>query len=144
MPHGRKVFEVPVPIEQAWSFLSDMEHVGSCVPGCQEVRSIDDRRSIWRVRAEMGPLSRVLKMEAQTIDFDPPSHGSFVAKGSNLETRGTIDLKAIDTGRTEVTYNIEADAQGLGAVLVNAAIAHTIQQQAEDFAGNVAVALSRK
>lgn len=133
-----------MPINEAWEFLSNMEHVGSCVPGCEEVRVVDDTRSIWKVRAAMGPFSRILAMEARTIDFDPPQHGSFVAVGKGLTTRGTIDLKALSADSTEVTYSIEAEASGLGAGLVNGAIALAIQQQAEEFAGNVVAALSRK
>ena len=79
MPAGLKVFRVPVPIERAWQFLSSMEQVGGCVPGCEEVRIIDDTRSLWTVRATMGPFTRVLRMEATTVEADPPRHGAFVA-----------------------------------------------------------------
>jgi len=141
MPAGRTVFRLPVPIARAWDFLSNMEHVGGCVPGCEQVRVVDDRRSAWLVRAELGPFSRLLRMEAVTIEFDPPRHGAFVARGKEMETRGDIDLRELSAEDTEVTYAVQARALGFARTLIDNAIALVIQDQANQFASNVSTAL---
>jgi carbon monoxide dehydrogenase subunit G len=143
MPAGRKVFRVPVGIDRAWAFLSDMQHVGSCVPGCERVAVVDDRRSEWTVRAELGPFSRVLRMAATTVDFEPPRHGAFLASGKDMETRGDIDLRELGPAETEVTYSVQARALGFARGLMDNAIALVIQDQAERFAANVIAALGR-
>ncbi|MBV8083677.1 MAG: hypothetical protein JO247_02565 [Chloroflexi bacterium] len=143
MPAGRKVFRVPVGIDRAWVFLSDMTHVGSCVPGCEQVAVVDDRRSEWTVRAELGPFSRVLRMAATTVELDPPTHGAFLASGRDMQTRGEIDLRALSPSETEVTYTVQAHALGFARGLMDNAIGLVIQDQAEQFAQNVIVALSR-
>ncbi|MHB8620939.1 MAG: CoxG family protein [Chloroflexota bacterium] len=141
MPEGCKVFRVPVPIERAWEFLTSMEQVGACVPGCEEVRVLGDRESVWKVRAELGPLSRLLEMRATTVTLEPPTHGTFLARGRDLETRGDIRLRALSDGETEVTYAVRAEALGFGKGLVNSAISLAIQSQADDFARNVQATL---
>jgi len=144
MPAGRAVFRLPVPILQAWDFLSNMEHVGGCVPGCEQVRVVDDRRSAWLVRAELGPFSRRLRMEATTVEFEPPRHGAFVARGKDLETRGDIDLRELSPDETEVTYAVQARALGFGRTLIDNAIGLVIQDQADQFASNVSTALRQQ
>jgi len=142
MPQGKAVFTVGVPIDAAWKFLSSMGHVGRCVPGCLDVRELDERHSVWQVRAELGPFSRLLEMQAESVEFDPPTHGAFIARGRELTTRGSIDLVPLANGSTQVTYTITAEAQGLGRSLVNNAIALVIQEQARQFAVNVRRALA--
>src|SRR5581483_9573919 len=144
MPGARKVFQVPVSIDEAWAFLSDMEHVGRCVPGCEAVRVIDERRSEWTVRGALGPFSRLLRMEATAVDFDPPHHGAFLAKGRDMETRGDIDLRALGPAETEVIYAVQAQGLGFARGLMDNAIALAIQEQADQFAANVIAALSRE
>ncbi|MGH2365472.1 MAG: CoxG family protein [Chloroflexota bacterium] len=141
MPQGRAVFTVGVPIDEAWEFVSSMERVGRCVPGCLQARELDARHSVWQVRAELGPFSRVLDMQAESVEFDPPTHGAFIARGRELTTRGSIDLAPLADGSTQVIYTITAEAQGLGRSLMNSAIGLVIQEQALQFALNVRGAL---
>jgi len=141
MPAGRKVFRVPVGIDRAWAFLSDMQHVGACVPGCASVQVVDARHSAWTVRAELGPFSRVLRMTATTVAFEPPRHGAFLARGRDMETRGDIDLQELGASETEVTYTVQARALGFARGLMDNAIGLVIQDQAEQFAANVIAAL---
>jgi carbon monoxide dehydrogenase subunit G len=136
------VFQVDVPIEQAWQFLSDMQNVGRCVPGCESVRVLDERRSQWVVRAELGPFSRMLAMEVTTTEFDPPNRGAFLARGKDMETRGGIDLVASGENETQVTYVVEARALGFVKGLMEGAISLAIQAQADQFAANVRAALA--
>lgn len=142
MPLGRKVFTVAAPIDRVWELVSDMRQVGACVPGCEDVEVIDQDRSRWIVRAELGPFSRRLRMEATTVERQAPCRGAFVARGKDLETRGEIDLRAISETETEVTYTVRAQALGFGRGVVDNAIGLVIQDQANQFAANVIAALS--
>ena len=135
------MFTVAAPIEQAWELVSDMRRVGGCVPGCEEVQVIDEDHSLWVVRAELGPFSRRLRMEATTVERQAPCHGAFLARGKDLETRGQIDLRALSDSETEVTYTVQAQALGFGHGVVDNAIALVIQDQANQFAANVIAAL---
>ena len=39
MPEGSVAFDVRVPVDRAWAFLSDMQKVGSCVPGVEAIET---------------------------------------------------------------------------------------------------------
>ena len=128
-------------MQDAWRFVSNMQEIGSCVPGCEEVRIVDDRHSLWKVRAEIGPFRRLLDMKAETVELLPPRHGAFVATGRDLVTRGEIDLEPASETSTLVTYTVTAEAQGFGKSLVNNAISLVIDAQAAEFGQNVQRAL---
>ncbi len=117
--------------------MSDMQDVGGCVPGCEEVRVVDERHSVWKVRAELGPFNRVLDMKAETVELQPPSHGAFTAVGREVITRGQIDLESISETSTRVTYTVTAEAQGFAKSLMNNAISLVIDRQATEFGENV-------
>ena len=37
-------FEVPVPVEQAWDILMDIERIAPCVPGAELTEVVDKTR----------------------------------------------------------------------------------------------------
>jgi carbon monoxide dehydrogenase subunit G len=130
-------FVVRAPIERVWALLSDMEQVGRCVPGCRAVRVINDLDSEWTVEAQLGPFRRTLQMRAHTTERIPPVRGAFVAEGEDLVTTGSLDLRALDDGQTEVVYRATATARGPVSGLVEKLIASQLPRQGEAFARNV-------
>jgi len=79
-------FTVPVPPEQAWDVLLDVERIVPCMPGAS-VTSVDGDKIDGQVKVKLGPLSLTYKGTAKFTDKDQASH-AFSLEASGKETRG--------------------------------------------------------
>jgi carbon monoxide dehydrogenase subunit G len=136
MPEGTVTFDVQVPQEQAWAFLSDMRKVGSCVPGVEAIEVIDERHAKWTLKIKIGPLSQTVRVDTETLEQTPPSRARFKGVADNMEMLGTIDLAPVG-GATHITYTMVATAKGPLARIMDNFMKSRLKQQSEDFAANV-------
>ena len=49
-------FTVPVPVDQAWDVLLDVERVAPCMPGAT-LDSVDSDEIKGRIKVKVGPIS---------------------------------------------------------------------------------------
>lgn len=97
-------FTVPVPPDQAWEVLLDVERIAPCMPGAS-VLSVDGDEIEGQVKVKLGPLSLTYKGTAKFIDKDQEHH-TITIDASGKETRGagtaaanvTATLSPGDTG----------------------------------------------
>ncbi len=137
MPKAEKVFSVDQPIAVVWDFLSDLERVGSCLPGCERVQVLSDAESDWTVKVKVGPVSKTIQARARTTDYQPPHRAAFVAEAPELYLEGSMDLKAVSPERTEVTYRSMVKGKGALEKLLGQIMAGRLDGDAEAFARNV-------
>src|SRR5207244_9753865 len=71
MPEGTVAFDVNAPVEKVWSFLSDMQQVGRCVPGVENVEVLDAMHARWTLTIKIGPLSQTIKVLTETLEQIP-------------------------------------------------------------------------
>jgi carbon monoxide dehydrogenase subunit G len=85
-------FEVAVPIEEAWTVLTDVERIAPCLPGAelQEVEG-DQYRGI--VKVKVGPITASYKGSARFEEMDAIAHRA-VLKAEGRETRGQGNASA--------------------------------------------------
>ena len=99
-------FEVPVPIEQAWAILTDLERIAPCLPGAQlqEVEG-DVYRGI--VKIKVGPITAQYKGQAVMVKKDDEDHIALL-EATGRDTRGagnaSAAIKAELTARGDVTH----------------------------------------
>ncbi len=79
-------FIVPVPPEQAWDVLLDVETIAPCMPGAS-VTSVDGDVIQGQVKVKLGPLSLAYKGTAKFTDKDQAAH-SISIEATGKETRG--------------------------------------------------------
>jgi uncharacterized protein len=79
-------FTVPVPPEQAWDVLLDVERIAPCMPGAS-VTSVADDAVDGQVKVKLGPLSLTYKGTAKFVRKDQESR-TIVLEASGKETRG--------------------------------------------------------
>jgi uncharacterized protein len=79
-------FTVPVPPEQAWDVLLDVERIAPCMPGAS-VLSVDGDSVEGQVKVKLGPLSLTYKGTAKFVEKDQASH-TIVLDANGKETRG--------------------------------------------------------
>jgi carbon monoxide dehydrogenase subunit G len=79
-------FTVPVPPDQAWDVLLDVQRIAPCMPGatCDET---DGDVVSGRIKVKVGPVSLTYRGTAKFTERDPDAH-TVVVEASGKETRG--------------------------------------------------------
>ncbi|MEU7380389.1 SRPBCC family protein [Streptomyces sp. NPDC042207] len=89
-------FTVPVPVDDAWRALLDIERVAPCLPGAT-VQEYDGRTVTGSVKVKLGPITVDYKGTAVFEEQDEAAHRMVLA-ASGRETRGQGTARATVTG----------------------------------------------
>ncbi|MER8010684.1 SRPBCC family protein [Streptomyces sp. NPDC094149] len=102
-------FTVPVPVDDAWRALLDVERIAPCMPGAS-VEEYDGKTVTGSVKVKVGPITVTYKGTAVFEEQDDTAH-RMVLIASGRETRGQ------GTARATVTSTL-AERDGGTAVSV--------------------------
>jgi carbon monoxide dehydrogenase subunit G len=105
-------FTVPVPVDQAWQVLLDVQRIAPCMPGAT-LTSIDGDRFEGTVKVKVGPINLTYGGKASFVSKDEATHVA-VIDGSGKQTRGTGTAKALITCRLVgegTTTQVEVDTE---------------------------------
>ena len=103
-------FTVPVPVDEAWRVLLDVERIAPCMPGAT-LTKVDGDRFEGTVKVKVGPINLTYGGKASFVSKDEATHVA-VIDGSGKETRGTGTAKALITCRLVAkgdTTDVEVD-----------------------------------
>ncbi|NEB06285.1 SRPBCC family protein [Streptomyces sp. SID13726] len=89
-------FTVPVPVDEAWRALLDIERVAPCMPGAT-VEEYDGKTVTGSVKVKVGPITVTYKGTAVFEEQDESAH-RMVLIASGRETRGQGTARATVTG----------------------------------------------
>ncbi|GHE06044.1 SRPBCC family protein [Streptomyces alanosinicus] len=89
-------FTVPVPVDDAWHALLDIERVAPCLPGAV-VEEYDGTTVTGSVKVTLGPVTVVYRGTAVFEEQDAVAH-RMVLVASGRETRGQGTARATVTG----------------------------------------------
>ncbi len=90
-------FTVPVPVDEAWQVLLDVERIAPCMPGAT-LTKVEGDRFEGTVKVKVGPINLTYGGKASFVSKDQVTHVA-VIEGSGKETRGTGTAKALITCR---------------------------------------------
>ncbi|MFJ4466996.1 SRPBCC family protein [Streptomyces sp. NPDC089424] len=89
-------FTVPVPVDEAWRALLDIERVAPCLPGAT-VEAYDGTTVTGGVKVKVGPITVTYRGTAVFEEQDESAH-RMVLVASGRETRGQGTARATLTG----------------------------------------------
>lgn len=89
-------FTVPVPVDEAWLTLLDIERIAPCMPGAS-VEEYDGKTVTGAVKVKVGPITVTYKGTAVFEDQDETAH-RMVLVASGRETHGQGTARATVTG----------------------------------------------
>jgi carbon monoxide dehydrogenase subunit G len=142
-------FTVPVPPEQAWDVLLDVERIAPCMPGAS-VTSVQGDEIAGQVKVKLGPLSLSYKGTAKFIEKDPASH-TIVIEATGKETRGAgtasatvhASLKPDDAeGQTTVSIHTSLNVTGRPAQFGRSLLPEVSGKLIDQFAANLAALIT--
>jgi carbon monoxide dehydrogenase subunit G len=136
-------FEVPVPVEEAWKILTDVERIAPCLPGAelQEVEG-DTYRGV--VKVKVGPIQAQFKGQASFVERDDSAHMA-VLKGEGRDTGGkgnasaviTAQLSALSPTNTECKVHTDLSITGKVAQFGRGAMADISEKILAQFVVNL-------
>jgi uncharacterized protein len=138
-------FTVPVPPEQAWDVLLDVERIAPCMPGAS-VTSVEGDEIAGQVKVKLGPLSLSYKGTAKFTEKDPASH-TIAIEATGKETRGAgtasatvhASLKPADAeGQTTVSIHTSLNVTGRPAQFGRSLLPEVSGKLIDQFAANLA------
>jgi carbon monoxide dehydrogenase subunit G len=113
-------FEVPVPVDEAWAILMDIERIAPCVPGAELTEVVDENTYKGKISVRLGPVALTFNGQTQFEEKDGTSHrAKLKAQGTDAKGRGGAHAKVgfhmepCDAGTKVI---IHTDLQLSGAV----------------------------
>ncbi|GLY76715.1 SRPBCC family protein [Actinoallomurus iriomotensis] len=95
-------FTVPVPVDQAWAVLLDIERIAPCMPGAT-LDSVDGDDFTGRLKVKLGAMTITYKGSARIAARDEDTHTVSI-EGTGKEARGAGTASA----------NVQAQLHGEG------------------------------
>lgn len=110
-------FTVPVPVDQAWPVLLDVERIAPCMPGAT-LDSVDGDEFTGRLKVKLGAMTITYKGSARIAARDKDTH-TVTIEGTGKEARGsgtasaTVQAKLHAEGeQTRVTVHTKLNITG--------------------------------
>ncbi|SNS17774.1 SRPBCC family protein [Actinomadura mexicana] len=110
-------FTVPVPVDQAWSVLLDVERVAACMPGAT-LDSVDGEEYSGRMKVKVGAMTITYRGTARIVSADESSR-VVTMEASAKEARGSGTAAATvqarlhgEDGVTRVTVHTKLNVTG--------------------------------
>ena len=140
-------FTIPVPPEQAWQVLLDVERIAPCMPGAT-VDSVDGDVVTGRIKVKVGPVTMTYAGTARFVERDEQTR-TVTLEASGKETRGagtasaTIRSALQDEGnQIKVTVHTTMSVTGRPAQFGRGVMAEVGGRIIERFAANLAALLA--
>jgi carbon monoxide dehydrogenase subunit G len=140
-------FTIPVPAEQAWQVLLDVEQIAPCMPGAT-VDSVDGDQIAGRIKVKVGPVAMTYSGTARFIERDDQAH-AITLEASGKETRGAGTASATvrstlqdEGGQTKVVVQTTLHVTGRPAQFGRGVMAEVSGRIIERFATNLAAHLA--
>ena len=140
-------FDVPVPPDQAWDVLLDVQRVAPCMPGAT-VESVDGDEVSGKIKVKVGPITMTYTGKATFTERDDAAH-SVKIEAAGKETRGAGTASAVvlarlkeDNGQTRVNVHTTLNVTGRPAQFGRGVMAEVSGKIIERFSANLAGALA--
>ncbi|MFD1542370.1 SRPBCC family protein [Nonomuraea guangzhouensis] len=140
-------FSVPVPVEQAWAVLLDVERVAPCLPGAS-LDIFEGDEFTGRMKVKVGPITVTYRGSARFENVDKDAH-TLTLQASGKEARGSgtasATVKATLTpgeGSTTVSVETSFNVTGRPAQFGRGVMAEVGAKLIDRFAVNLAQLLA--
>lgn len=98
-------FEVPLPPEQAWPVLMNIQGIAPCMPGAQLTEVVDDKTYKGNIAVRLGPVALTF---AGLVTFEDIDN---VNRTARVRAQGT-DAKGRGSAQAAATFRLEPSASG--------------------------------
>lgn len=133
------------PRTRVWEFVRDMNNWAPFTRGYQSHELLSEFESLWTVRGDLGPISRVTKVQVLITEWVEGERVAFTVKGINepLTGGGAIMLADAAAGqRTEIRGDATIEFGGSLGPVVNHLIGPFIESGADELVVQIVEAVT--
>jgi probable F420-dependent oxidoreductase len=144
MPNVSYTATIDVARATVWDFVQDINNWAPFARGYQEHEIINDRESVWLVKGDIGPISRVTKFHVQITEWLERERVAFVLKGLNESVTGEGAILLIDSSEgsgTEIRGDAAIEFGGSLGPAINHLFVPWLRAGADELVTKIAVAL---
>jgi hypothetical protein len=146
-------FEVPLPPEQAWPVLMDIQRIAPCMPGAQLTEVVDKTTYKGNIGVRLGPVALTFAGLVKFEEIDDANHTARVkAQGTDAKGRGganaaaSFRLEPTATGskvlvHTDLTLSGSVAQYGRGVGMIQATAGALMKQFAENLRKQIAASV---
>ena len=143
-------FEVPLPPEQAWPVLMNIQGIAPCMPGAQLTEVVDDKSYKGNIAVRLGPVALTFAGLVTFEEIDNANHTARIrAQGTDAKGRGsaqaaaTFRLEPSTTGskvlvHTDLTLSGSVAQYGRGVGMIQATASAIMTQFANNLKKQIA------
>ena len=143
-------FTVPVPVDDAWRILTDVERIAPCLPGAQ-LQEIEGDTYRGIVKVKVGPIQAQFKGQASFVEQDHVAH-RVVLKGEGRDTTGkgnaaaliTAELTSLTASSTSVKVHTDLSITGKVAQFGRGAMADISDKLLAQFVENLNILIGEQ
>lgn len=151
MPQVTHTQPIEAPLDEVWAFTSDMNRWAPFLDGYQQHEELSRTHSRWKIRGEVGSLSRVMELEALITEWDESAHRiAFSLTGLNEPFTGsgtflarTVRDGAAGAAATELSFRLEIRAGGAMGPMIDVMVEPVLEVMAGGLAQRIAVAVEK-
>jgi carbon monoxide dehydrogenase subunit G len=112
---------VKAPVDKVWNFISTPESIAQCLPGVEEYKVLDGKRTEAKVKMGVGFIKGTFKVNSRVLEEDPANHrAKLLIDGSGVTSAFRAEIQISCNPHpdgSELAWIAEATVSGpLGSV----------------------------
>ena len=112
---------VKAPVDKVWNFISTPESIAQCLPGVEEYKVHDGKRTEAKLKIGVGFIKGTFKVNSRVLDEDPVNHrAKLLIDGSGVTSAFKAEIQISCNSHpegSELAWIAEATVSGpLGSV----------------------------
>lgn len=109
-----RVFELPVPPEDVWSFIADAERRARPISVVERYEVTGEHTAIWHVSLPIPYLDATVSIETEDVRVDEPRFVEFVGRSRAMRVVGEHEIEATAEGcRLTNRFTVEGRVPGV-------------------------------
>jgi carbon monoxide dehydrogenase subunit G len=138
MPTVTHTVAVEAPLATTWKFVKEPRNWAELMPGYEGMEELSESDSEWKIRGDVGILTKLVTMQVHVTEWVEMSHVNFtvVCKEEPLTAEGALVAHG-QGDTTNLDFNLTAEAGGMLGPVVNALLMTVMPRMARDFAGGI-------
>ena len=121
--------------QKVWNLLSDPVQLGNCIPGCEEVITINATDSKWKLKIVVGVIARRVETKVKVLqrkELETLVYRVDSTDGS-ITAQFKIDLKPDGTDSMTISFTANVEASGAFQWVVNQVIKTQLDKFIDQF-----------
>jgi carbon monoxide dehydrogenase subunit G len=138
LPDVRERATIDVTRDEAWRFLLNIRNWASLFPGYQGIQILNDDDSLWRVKGDVGILTKLVTFRCHVTRWVEEEYVEFQLDCVEEKVSGFGNVSvAANAGTTELELFLSFNGAGMLGPVVNALLRKVLPKMTSDFSASL-------